>query len=308
MKVDFLDNIFFIDVGSKSLSFGEGFRMRLTSLICFLSFSFVAQTKTDTLRLLFEINEVQSENNFKRIDSLVASLNGMIINVKINGYADFLNSNQYNQSLSQKRADAAKNYLAKKVQPAQIQSLVSKANGEKFSKDNQSPQGDPFQRRVDIIVTPFVIQQNNDNPIEPQKPKALPLENPKEIEDLSQGESLALDGLNFVPGRHIVVKEAIPVLNKLLKTMKANKNLKIEIQGHICCLIEGDDGMDMDTHEIKLSENRAKSVYNFLVNNGIDAKRLTYKGYGRTKPKVVPETTPEEEQMNRRVEIMVIEK
>lgn len=103
------------------------------------------------------------------------------------------------------------------------------------------------------------------------------------------------------------MKQSIPVLEELLATLKENSQLKIEIQGHICCMPGDEDGMDLDTKEMSLSENRAKLVFNYLVRNGIDESRLTYKGYGHTQPKVKPERTPEEEQMNRRVEIKVLE-
>jgi outer membrane protein OmpA-like peptidoglycan-associated protein len=66
--------------------------------------------------------------------------------------------------------------------------------------------------------------------------------------------------------------------------------------------------MDTDTHEKKLSLNRARTVYNFLVKNGIDPERLTYKGYGRSHPKISPEMTEADEQANRRVEIKILEK
>jgi outer membrane protein OmpA-like peptidoglycan-associated protein len=48
-------------------------------------------------------------------------------------------------------------------------------------------------------------------------------------------------------------------------------------------------------------------VNDYLVKNGIDASRLTYKGYGHSRPKVSPEKSPADEQMNRRVEILVLD-
>src|SRR4051812_21211029 len=93
------------------------------------------QTKPDTLRLLYGINEVQSETNSQRIDSLVKALNGKIIKLKIYGYADFLHSVPYNQRLSQKRANAVKARLIEKTSPSQINSIICKGLGEKFSND-----------------------------------------------------------------------------------------------------------------------------------------------------------------------------
>jgi outer membrane protein OmpA-like peptidoglycan-associated protein len=267
-----------------------------------------AQLKKDTLRVYYRINETSSEANNRRLDSFVTALHGHFIKLKIIGYADFLHNNAYNQKLSQHRADAVKEYLLAKTEPKQIETVECRGAGEKYSRDNGSKEGEASQRRVDVIFEPVVLVESYTNAPEPEKIKKDTVQSKKSIEDLKEGESLAIQGLNFIPGRHIVVKDAVPILEQLLKTLQNNPKLKIEIQGHICCVEDQDDGLDLDTGERNLSVSRARAVYNYLVKNGIDASRLSYKGFGRKKPKVYPEKTPEEEQMNRRVEIMVIEK
>ena len=89
--------------------------------------------------------------------------------------------------------------------------------------------------------------------------------------------------------------------------MQDNPDLKIEIQGHICCSPGPEDGYDPDTDDFRLSRNRAKEVYNYLVKNGIAPERMKYRGFGHSRPKV-KETSPETLQINRRVEIMILEK
>jgi outer membrane protein OmpA-like peptidoglycan-associated protein len=54
-----------------------------------------------------------------------------------------------------------------------------------------------------------------------------------------------------------------------------------------------------------LSQNRAKSVYDYLIKKGIDKTRLTYKGYGDTKP-IADNKTEEGKQQNRRTEITIV--
>ncbi|MCE3229416.1 MAG: flagellar motor protein MotD [Bacteroidetes bacterium] len=277
--------------------------------LVFAAYTSVAQVKVDTLRLYFAINESESETNFRRIDSLITALNGHLIKVKITGYADFLHSNKYNSVLSQKRADNVKNYLLKKTSTVQTTIISCKGNGEKSSKDNGANEGEASQRRVDMIVERLVITETYDNTTSTENNyKKTQNKEPKKIEELSKGESMALEGLNFVPGRHFITKPSVPVLHKLLKTMLDNKSLKIEIQGHVCCTQGDSDGMDYDTHNYKLSENRARAIYDFLVSKGVAADRLSYKGYGHSKPKFPNEATAEEEQANRRVEILIIEK
>ena len=53
--------------------------------------------------------------------------------------------------------------------------------------------------------------------------------------------------------------------------------MKIELQGHT-------DAQGDDDHNLELSKNRAKAVYDYLVKQGVDAKQMTHKGYGETKP------------------------
>jgi outer membrane protein OmpA-like peptidoglycan-associated protein len=79
--------------------------------------------------------------------------------------------------------------------------------------------------------------------------------------------------------------------------MEKNPGLKIEIGGHT-------DNTGGDEKNRLLSENRAKNVYDYLIAKGVAEDRLTYKGYGSTKP-VAPNTTPEGKAKNRRTEFIV---
>jgi outer membrane protein OmpA-like peptidoglycan-associated protein len=57
----------------------------------------------------------------------------------------------------------------------------------------------------------------------------------------------------------------------------------------------------------RLSENRAKSVYDYLISGKVDPARLVYKGYGKTMP-IAPNTTDEDRAKNRRTEFKIIAK
>ncbi len=288
------------------------------SAFCLISVAAFSQKKADTLRLYFGINETESATNFSRIDSALRSLNGALLDVAVYGYADFLSNDDYNISLSKKRAESTKNYLLKKAAPSQINVYACEGKGEKFSKDNSSPDGEAKQRRVDIYFEPIVIinvseARLQDPPAGEKIPEEKVIEKPKEdknkkVEDLAVGETVTVEGLVFEPGRHVLRKESIVPLKKLLNTMQENKNLKIEIQGHVCCIGRDEDGNDFDTHENKLSENRAHAIYNYLLNKGIDSLRVSYKGFGGSHPKVWPEKNFDDQQINRRVEIKVLEK
>ena len=74
--------------------------------------------------------------------------------------------------------------------------------------------------------------------------------------------------------------------------------LKIQLSGHT-------DNRGGAAHNLTLSNNRAKSVYDYLINKGIDSKRLSFIGYGDTKPRKTNDTV-EGRAKNRRTEFMVV--
>ncbi len=86
-----------------------------------------------------------------------------------------------------------------------------------------------------------------------------------------------------------------------LKTMLTdNSKLKIQIGGHT-------DDVGNEAANQLLSEQRAKAVYDFLVQNNISAARLQYKGFGKTQP-IETNETPDGRQSNRRTEFIILEK
>ncbi|MBL4654700.1 MAG: OmpA family protein, partial [Bacteroidia bacterium] len=80
----------------------------------------------------------------------------------------------------------------------------------------------------------------------------------------------------------------------------SHPRIRIDIHGHTDDI--GDDEVNMI-----LSENRARSVLEALVRNGINEKRLTYKGFGETKP-VASNETVKGRMENRRTEFVIIDK
>ncbi len=99
-------------------------------------------------------------------------------------------------------------------------------------------------------------------------------------------------------------------MKRLLSILQEHQNIKIEIQGHVCCLDyqKFDDGWDRDTRTYNLSINRAEHIYKYLIHNGIDSTRLSYKGFGGAFRLIEPELNEEDRIQNRRVEILVVDK
>jgi len=126
------------------------------------------------------------------------------------------------------------------------------------------------------------------------------------LSELKANEVMRIETIHFQPTRHFITKDSEPILQELLQTLIDYPNLAINIEGHVCCMKGDGDALDTDTYELKLSENRARFIYQYLIDKGIDKDRLGYVGHGKRKPIIAIEETEEDAQRNRRVEIRVI--
>ncbi|WP_449440538.1 OmpA family protein [Pedobacter steynii] len=90
---------------------------------------------------------------------------------------------------------------------------------------------------------------------------------------------------------------SVTELNTLADLLRNNANIRIEIQGHT-------DNVGNVKDNEKLSMQRAKAVYDYLLENKIAADCLTYKGYGETKP-IALNNTEENRKLNRRTSFVI---
>jgi OOP family OmpA-OmpF porin len=108
-----------------------------------------------------------------------------------------------------------------------------------------------------------------------------------------------LEGVNFEFDKADLLPSAYPVLDKDIKILANDPKLNVSIEGH--CDIRG-----TDEYNQRLSERRAKAVFNYFASKGISKKRMRAVGFGRSRP-LVPNTSEENMAKNRRVEVKVIE-
>ncbi len=118
------------------------------------------------------------------------------------------------------------------------------------------------------------------------------------LEPIKIGNKVVLKNIFFETDSYGLKDESKAELKKLIDFMNINTKIKIEISGHT-------DNVGTAAHNNVLSENRAKSVYDYLVANGIDKTRMTYKGYGFDKP-IATNDTEEGRALNRRTEFKVM--
>jgi outer membrane protein OmpA-like peptidoglycan-associated protein/tetratricopeptide (TPR) repeat protein len=112
------------------------------------------------------------------------------------------------------------------------------------------------------------------------------------------GEKIILKNILFATASYELRPESKNELEKLFELLTMNPGLKIELSGHT------DNVGNKEDNQI-LSENRAKAVYQYLIDRGIAKNRLVYKGYGQDEP-IADNTSAEGRQENRRTEMKII--
>lgn len=120
---------------------------------------------------------------------------------------------------------------------------------------------------------------------------------PKDAETDDNGcvkiEKVVLKGVNFATGSAKLLPAASDTLRTVAAAMKANEKVEVEIGGHT-------DSVGDEAKNQGLSERRAKSVKDFLVSEGVEADRLSTRGYGESQPADTNDTA-EGRANNRRV-------
>lgn len=121
-----------------------------------------------------------------------------------------------------------------------------------------------------------------------------PLDADDDIMSIAPGKKIALRGIEFATGDSAITKKSERILGFALNALQTSPDIAVEISGHT------DNTGDRDMN-LRLSSGRANAVKTWLVNKGIAESRLTTRGAGPDEP-VVPNTTAENRQRNRRVE------
>lgn len=112
-------------------------------------------------------------------------------------------------------------------------------------------------------------------------------------------ELIVLENIFFKTNEYVLLKQSFPSLDKLVLQLQSNGKTKIEISGYT-------DDVGNEAKNQLLSEQRAKSVLDYLVSKGIDGKRISHNGFGSSKP-VASNTTKDGRTKNRRVEFLILQ-
>lgn len=220
--------------------------------------------------------------------------------ITLEGYTDKVGDTKSNFILAEKRIAFVENLLANKI-VNQVKKIVIGEEKAETESPNQayrlvkliifSPPTIPveFEKTEEVNKLDTVENKIEETPVVKQKPEELRLEEFKVRDKAIQLKIL------FYPGSTDLIRSSMSDLEILFNYLNDNKQVKAHIVGHVCC-----------SPEMKLSKQRAEIVYDYLVERGIDKKRLSYTGVSNTQP-LVQEVDEATQKMNRRVEVFFTE-
>jgi outer membrane protein OmpA-like peptidoglycan-associated protein len=281
----------------------------LTLVITFICAPAFSQ-RTDTLVIHFDFDK--DEINAAAADILnnyfTADRTPRVTGITLYGHCDYIGDHAYNDALSERRVEQAKQYLVGKGLPESIFARHEGFGKRKPLNDNKTASDRLANRRVELIVHWQPEATVTAPP--PQQPvkKDTPVSLTDIIKDtaIKEGRNIVLRNLQFEPGRHFLLPSSQPILDELYQVMADNPTLVIQIQGHVCCTPDNEDGLDLDDRTQDLSVKRARAVYNTLIERKIPRERLSFTGFGGGRKLYPLERDDFERQENRRVEIKIV--
>jgi outer membrane protein OmpA-like peptidoglycan-associated protein len=263
-------------------------------LFFFISFGGIAQEEI-VHSIYFDTNksEVDPKKTTELVDFIKKTDSTRIESIQIFGYCDDIGKDEYNRKLSTERANKVKNKIIENGITNKI-IVTIEGKGRILIEDDildNLPAVRSKNRRVDIVLNMKPLPK-----VELKIPGVYTTFNKENI----VGDRILLSDMLFERGSSVLTLKCKNELDKLAKMLQKHKNIHIEIQGHICCTPPNHkEAIDKDTKKRKLSHNRAEKVYKYLILKKVAKERLTFKGYGNTKP------LGKGPELDRRVELVI---
>lgn len=225
------------------------------------------------------------------------------IKLEIGGHTDRSGNENTNKVLSKKRAKYVYDYLLSKG--ISESNLTYKGYGSsKPAYTNRTKDGRAANRRIEVKVLKKKAE-SSDKLVDESSEVVDPYENKietslKDLFNKKVGQSLLLNHVVFEPNMFTINDTNSVQIDSLAEMMKYNTSIKIEVMGYT-------DKSGIPEKNITLSVNRAKAVYERLIEKGVAENRLFYSGCGDANP-VAPNTYRWGRDLNRRIEIVLLEK
>ncbi|WP_286972048.1 OmpA family protein [Flavobacterium sp. UBA4854] len=244
------------------------------ALILFSFYTVNAQQKpVETIYFEFDRYDL-TEKQINVVSNFIKNIDtSKVESIQIYGYCDDRGNDEYNFRLSNNRANKIQNLLVKKgFNQSKIVILEGKGRVVVKADTVENLHETRLRnRRVDLIV----VKKNSFG-------KGIH-SSFKDI--LKVGDKVCLESILFDIGSARLTPNSKKELDKIAITLQDHRNLNFEIRGHVCCTPEiYSDGIDRDTKERRLSWNRAKTVFHYLISKKISKSRMTYMGCGNKYP------------------------
>lgn len=250
----------------------------MSKSIVFLSFfifgTFYAQEKKiGTVYFKFDQYSVDKKQEQAVVDFVREIDTTKLETIQVYGYCDDRGTNDYNLKLSQNRVNAVRKILiANGFNKSKIVIVEGKGRvlidsySEESLVDIRSK-----NRRVDLLV----VKRNSFG-----KGLYNSFQDHHEV-----GDRIFLENIFFELGSSNLTEASKKELDRIAEILQKNKGIEFEIRGHVCCTPQFyKDAIDKVTKERKLSLNRAKNVFRYLISRNVNSLRMTYKGLGNQFP------------------------
>lgn len=240
----------------------------------FIFGTFYAQDKKiGTVYFKFDQYSLDKEQEQDIVDFVREIDTTKLESIQVYGYCDDRGTNDYNLKLSQNRVDAVRKILiANGCNKSKIvivegkgRVLIDNFSGESLA-DIRSK-----NRRVDLLV----VKRNSFG-----KGLYNSFQDHHEV-----GDRIFLENIFFELGSSNLTEASKKELDRIAEILQKNKGIEFEIRGHVCCTPNFyKDAIDRGTKERKLSLNRAKNVFRYLISRNVNSLRMTYRGLGNQFP------------------------
>lgn len=236
----------------------------------------------------------------KRLLVFISNLMELDIeSISIYGFCDDTGADTYNLKLSKRRANTIKSIFS---EHNVNENLITNIDGKgeillKIVNEKNILKIRGSNRKVEIIVKPKPIKIEEEKPIleTPKKKNVTELIKGK----LEVGDKITFENILFNTGYATVTNDSKKILENIAKALEERNNIYFTIQGHVCCTKYSRDAVNKKTHKRNLSQDRAKYIYDYFAEKGIDKKRMRYVGLRRKFP------LGGDPKLDRRVEILI---
>ena len=253
----------------------------------FFSISCSSQDHDLKLELFFDVNRsAVTKHHLTLIDSAIISQNLVITAIK--GFADSTGSNSFNTDLSRRRAWTVYKYLKEKHYADSI-------SIEYFGEQQAAGKEIFYNRRVEIFFKTSIAGEKTTVPGNTMG------------DTLVITERYELTNIYFIPDKAVIDPASFFAVDDAAKYLKQFSGCKFEIVGHVNYVLPPSVLNNPKAMEpaMKLSEERAKTVYDLLAERSIPVESMTFKGVGNSQMVFKNPKNEEEKRKNMRVEILI---